>query len=664
MPFDDEIIPSPRRGLVALGIAIMFVLFTTAATFTSPYEPYNSVRVGVIDSGIDADGELTGRIVIERSFISNTFGYSQDDNLTIDSRPLGSPHGTYVARIIVQNAPETVLVNAKVVTSNNMATEEAIAAAIRWAVEVDCSVINLSIGGPSVSDSPVIEAVKWAFNQGVSVITAAGNNGQNGLAGSSIGLPADLLEAVCVAAVDERGIPYGWSGRGPLRNGILKPDIAAYGAYFDSTGITWGTSFATPRVTAAAVKIISFCKDNSWRWTPGMIKAALMAGAQNLYSKEYEVGSGLLDIDTSLQYVRYSPHRDGLPLVAWMSPEMAGYDFEKWFLNDTYRIKFSVFTSSNDTWRVTFENKGRQWASGAPNLLVNQFATYDVEVQVISSEPVRDIRIDVNMFADGYLYIHSEIIFTAHMPLARVAFDISHSKWGMDSIYGQFKQFYKVLTTIGIAVEQICEPSEIGLSRLQKYDAIVILDPCTYAVYGWGTTNKAEFIGYTYDEIMAYKTYWDNGGSLFFVCLDNSSANISAVNQLLGPFNITLNVDFIPWFRWRIDGLDVTEIINVFESHNITIGVNRVDYLGASLNYTGDVYPLAWAEVRLLDETGMPYFVNRSVIVAAENTMGGRLVATGTNYFIDNWGIKGMYNNDTDNSRLGVQLIWWLIGRV
>ncbi len=654
-------LPSSHRGVMALAIAIIFVVFTTIATFISPYEPYNAVRVGVIDSGIDNGRELVGRIAAQRSFISTTFGYTQQDNSTTDSRPLGSLHGTYVARLIVRDAPEALIVNAKVVTSTNIATPEAISAAIRWAVEEDCSVINLSIGGPLVYDSPIIDAVKWAFKRGVSVIVAAGNNGQNGVAGSSIASPADLLESVCVAAVDEQGRPYGWSGRGPLRNGIIKPDIAAYGTYFDSTGIAWGTSFAAPRVTAAAVKIISFCKNNGWRWTPGMIKAALMTGAQRQSAQEYEVGAGLLDLASSLQYLSYAPRRNGLPLLAWMAPGEGIYDFEKWFLNCTYRLTLSVFASDNDSWRVSYSGTGWYWATGPPSLYVNQVAYLSVQICVTGSEPSQNIRIDVNMIADGYRYMCSQICFTAYRPLARVAFDISHSKWEIDSIYGQFRQFYRLLTTMGIAVEEIREPDEMTLSRIQDFDAIVVLDPCTYSLSAWGSYNYTNIITYTSDEIMTYKTYWNRGGGLFFVCLDNASASVNAVNQLLGQFNITMNTDFVPWIRWRINGRETTEIIKMFEPHSITLNVNAIDYVGASFNYTGSVFPLAWAKVRLIDAEDHVYYVNRSVIVAAENPMGGRLVAAGSNYFVDNWGLLNMYSTGSDNTRLAAQLMMWLV---
>ena len=103
-------------------------------------------------------------------------------------------HGTFVAGVIaaqVDNAsgiagmaPSSELLVAKVVGSDNLIDVEAEARAIRWAVQNDARVINLSIGGfrdprdPSQDAYSRLEAaaVGWAHGQGAVVVAAVGNS--------------------------------------------------------------------------------------------------------------------------------------------------------------------------------------------------------------------------------------------------------------------------------------------------------------------------------------------------------------------------------------------------------------------------------------------------------------------------------------------------------
>ena len=104
---------------------------------------------------------------------------------------------------------------------------------------------------PSIFDE-LRSVVEWVFAQNVTIIAACGNNGQDGVSGSSIESPSVYQEVISVAAIDELGIPYSFSGRGPMINRTIKPDISAPGFYSNGHVTLYGTSFAAPVVTAAA----------------------------------------------------------------------------------------------------------------------------------------------------------------------------------------------------------------------------------------------------------------------------------------------------------------------------------------------------------------------------------------------------------------------------
>ncbi|MGD9397566.1 MAG: S8 family serine peptidase, partial [Candidatus Thorarchaeota archaeon] len=612
---DDGSEPRRRRGTVLL-LTTIIIIGSIAGLYAVPPSystPELTVRVAIIDSGITINQELEPRVIAERSFVNSTYGYSEDDNSTMDSNPEGIPHGTYIAAIIASEAPDAALVNAKVVSSDDIATPAAIVEAIRWVVlEENCSVINLSLGFSPIDNDLVGEAVQWAFSQGVSIVAAAGNNGQNGISGSSVESPAMYPEVIAVAAVDESNELYSFSARGPLRDRVMKPDISALGIYNENGRTVLGTSFAAPIVTAGVSMIISHCITNGWSWTPGMIKAAVMIGASNLPYEEWQVGAGLFDLDTTLLYIDFAQKRSSLPLVAVVTPTVTPFSFERYFINHTSRLHISIFASGNDTFTFSYGGVGSKWLEGPTSLYVNQSGSFDVSLRVESSEATENEDASISIRSSGYMRLGIEMEVSAITALNEVAFDISHTSWSVDSTYGQFRELYRTLINAGIAVDELRDADNLTSVVLSSYDAVFVLDPCA-----WGTVvdefsyRRVSIYTYTPDELAAYAEYYENGGNLFLVGLSNSSIDHAHANDLYSLFNITLVDDHIPGITITINGVSSTKLITDMIPHNITNLVDSFDYNGCSLNFTGDGYEIAWTEYRWADTNGTIHKENR-----------------------------------------------------
>ncbi|MFW9966546.1 MAG: S8 family serine peptidase [Candidatus Thorarchaeota archaeon] len=655
-----------RRGTAVLVITVISVATFAVVVLvprTSDFPDLN-VRVCIIDSGINKDYSLLSRVVLEKSFINTSYGYSVNLNSTEDSLPLNNPHGTYVAKIIVRDAPDAAIVNAKVVTSNNTATVESIIAAIYWAVEeAECDVINLSIGTYSFIQGTLREAVKWAFEKGVVIVAAAGNNGKGGIAGTSVESPAIYPEVIAVGAVDEHGEPYDFTGRGPLRNRIAKPDIVAYGFYsVNGAGGVFGTSFAAPMVTAAAATIIKYCQENEWSWTPGMIKAVLTSSATYLSSENWEVGAGLLNTDTALEFVSKVVRRNGLPLVASIAPSNGPYSFERWFANSSTIIICSVFCSGNASFTITYGGLAADFVHGPTTVWINQTGSFQFSMDIPSNETQDGLSLTITLYSANYGNLRSRMTFDAASPLARIAFDISHSPWLTDSIYGQFREMYSLLTGAGMAIEEIRFESDITSERFRRYDAIFILDPCAWDyTYEYSEISLSSTFTYSQPEKDAYLDYWNSGGSILVIGMGNRSLDLRATNELLNLFGFTLNYDQIPIITIEVGGISSTLLVTDLVNHTLTAGIESFDFVGCSVNYSGDAFPLAQAELTLVDEYDLIYKENRTVMAALEGVGEARMIVSGTNFMFDNWGVEGYYQSE-ENDRFILQMAYWLIG--
>src|SRR3954470_5936815 len=307
-----------------------------------------AVPVGVVDTGIDdTHPDLAGKVAAAQDFTT-------DGNL-LDK--VG--HGTHVASTIAGSgaasagkykgvAPDAKLYSAKVCLADGC-EESAIIAGMEWAAGTQhAKVVNLSLGGTDSPDvDPLEQAVQRLTEQyGTLFVVAAGNSGAEGTVGS----PSTADDALSVAAVSKTEELADFSSRGPRGDGAIKPEISAPGVDIvaargkdgvlgDPTGPAdryvrmSGTSMATPHVAGSAAILAQQHPD----WTPGQLKAALMAAARpNPAIGGYGQGAGRGDIaravkqavtstPTSIGFGRANwPHNDDEPIAKTVTYHNAG----------------------------------------------------------------------------------------------------------------------------------------------------------------------------------------------------------------------------------------------------------------------------------------------------------------------------------------------------
>lgn len=227
----------------------------------------SSVIVAIVDSGIDTTHpEFNGRLLPGIHY----FGAGSSDNVVTDL----NGHGTHVAGIAaaagnnktggVGVAWKVRILPVRVLDADGSGYNIDIARGINYAVSQGAKVINLSLG--SVSSSQTIQdAIQNAKNNGVLVITAAGNCGASNYKDNGCEYqnqpfyPAAGSASIAVAATTAYDTHATFSNTGSY------VDIAAPGEYIWSTypqdngSYEWesGTSMAAPMVTGAAALIYS-----------------------------------------------------------------------------------------------------------------------------------------------------------------------------------------------------------------------------------------------------------------------------------------------------------------------------------------------------------------------------------------------------------------------
>lgn len=271
----------------------------------------SGVGVAVMDTGIIKHKDFDHRILVFRDFCEQK-QYPYDDN----------GHGTHVSGIIGGNgsasrgryrgiAPGCNLIVLKALDRYGNGNTKEVLEATEWMIKnkerYNIRILNISVGMlPSAKKEEkerLIAAMERAWDHGIVVVAAAGNNGPDA---GSVTIPGILKTIITVGSSDDEGLPAkqhglmpGYSGRGPTDQCIVKPEILAPGTNIISCSaggklyeMKSGTSMATPVVTGAIAVLLSAHP----RLRPAEVKLILHDSAVPTALKGKKKAWGKLDV--------------------------------------------------------------------------------------------------------------------------------------------------------------------------------------------------------------------------------------------------------------------------------------------------------------------------------------------------------------------------------
>lgn len=271
----------------------------------------HGIGVAVLDTGCFPHEDLNGRLPAFRDLVRRRSSLYDDNG-----------HGTHVCGIIGGSgiasqgkfcgmAPGCHLIPVKVLDHRGNGFVSDVLAGLRWIREqqynLHIRIINISVGSVSRrnmdENSALVRGVNEAWDAGLIVVVAAGNMGPGNGTITTPGISRKVITVGCsddhqeVRVMGNRMIDY--SGRGPTKNCICKPDIVAPGASITSCSnrpgsyaAKSGTSMATPLVSGAIALLLEQHPDMTNR----DVKLHLRSRAVDLGLPRNQQGWGLLDL--------------------------------------------------------------------------------------------------------------------------------------------------------------------------------------------------------------------------------------------------------------------------------------------------------------------------------------------------------------------------------
>ena len=232
-----------------------------------------NITVAIMDTGIAPHIDFDRRIIDFEDFCQKKVALYDDNG-----------HGTHIAgivggsgiksanrngiRLLSGVAPRVNFVVLKVLDKRGNGVTNHVLEGMDWLLKnknkYQIKILNISVGmvagARKEEQDNLLQAVEEAWNQGILVVTAAGNNGPRE---NSVTIPGISRKVITVGSWDDnlaeaRKMQKNYSGFGPTECCVVKPELLAPGTNVKSCSndakgyvIKSGTSMAAPVVSGA-----------------------------------------------------------------------------------------------------------------------------------------------------------------------------------------------------------------------------------------------------------------------------------------------------------------------------------------------------------------------------------------------------------------------------
>ena len=211
------------------------------------------VKIAVLDTGVSQHVDLKINVKGGINFTTSNANDYQDR----------AGHGTHVAGIIaaadneigvVGVAPCAEIYGVKVLGDNGSGSFEWITQGIDWAINNGMDIISMSLGSKHSSEE-LHAAIKRAYDKNITVVAAAGNDGDSYV--GNIDYPGKYPEVIAIGAVNKY-LERSWFSSNGEELAVAAPGEDIYSTYLNNGySILSGTSMATPFITGVLALLIA-----------------------------------------------------------------------------------------------------------------------------------------------------------------------------------------------------------------------------------------------------------------------------------------------------------------------------------------------------------------------------------------------------------------------
>lgn len=277
-----------------------------------PSEPkYLNLKLGknLVEGGLPNDRRVKG--VLDNP----GHGPATMALLAGNSVEIGDIYNDYMGAV-----PFAEIIPFRISSSVVLLKNSAFAEALQYAMDLKCDVVTMSMGG--LASKLWAEKVNEAYEAGIVLVTAAGNNFGGHLPTHRVIYPSRFNRVITACGVTHNDTPYYNSDYGmKVMMGNWGPEAVMYkavGAY--TPNVPWarmmsegggfsrdggGTSSATPQIAATAALYIEKHKNHDfakpWHRVEA-VRTAILESARNIKDLEQYIGNGILNAEAALKF--------------------------------------------------------------------------------------------------------------------------------------------------------------------------------------------------------------------------------------------------------------------------------------------------------------------------------------------------------------------------
>jgi serine protease AprX len=359
------------------------------------------VTIAMLDSGLwQAPNQNYGTRVLATVDVTN------GGSGAVTGDPYG--HGTHITSIAAGGAvnisgsylsiaPQANLVIVRAFDGEGGGRYIDVISGLDWIVanrkKYNIRVVNLSFGATPESyywNDPLNQAVMAAWQAGIVVVVAAGNDGPNPM---TIDVPGNVPYVITAGALTDNDTPYNlsddrlasFSSAGPTYEGFVKPELIAPGGHMVASmssqsylaNIDPGsmaptaqmfTMSGTSMAAAVTTGVVALMLQSDPALTPDNVKCRLLASARpavnsggTLAYSVFQQGAGLINAVSAVNSSATGCANHGLNIAA----DLAGTQHFGGPANEDANGNYYVMNMAGSTWGASTPSDGYSWSSAS-----------------------------------------------------------------------------------------------------------------------------------------------------------------------------------------------------------------------------------------------------------------------------------------------------------